>query len=188
MPSSMQEQRRGALRARRALSDEYRASASHVVCQRIVTSREFGASETLGCFLPMHDEVDTREIVERAWRANKRVFVPILRGSAKMLFCEIKPDSELERDRFGIWEPVRGVLREPQRLDMIVTPTVAFDADNNRIGMGSGYYDRCFAFLRNRKYWLRPKLIGVAYECQKVEKIVPNPWDIRLYRIVTERE
>ena len=188
MPLSMQEQRRGALRARRSLSDNYRATASRVICQRIISSREFGASETLGCFLPMHDEVDTREIIERAWRANKRVFVPILRGSAKMLFCEIRPDTELERDQFGIWEPVRGVLHEPQKLDMIVTPTVAFDADNNRIGMGSGYYDRCFAFLRNRKHWLRPKLIGVAYECQKVEKIVPNPWDIPLYRIVTESE
>ena len=187
MPSSMQEQRREALRARRALSDEQRAKASRIICQRIISSREFGASEALGCFLPMHDEVDTREIIERAWRANKRVFVPILRGSAKMLFCEIEPDTELERDRFGIWEPVRGVLCEPKRLDMIVTPTVAFDADNNRIGMGSGYYDRCFAFLRNRSHWLRPKLIGVAYDCQKVEKIVPNPWDIRLYRIVTER-
>ena len=187
MSSSIREQRQGALRARRALSDEQRAAASRIICRSITSSREFQASESLGCFLPMHDEVDTREIIERAWRANKRVFVPILRGSAKMLFCQIEPDTELERDEFGIWEPVRGVLREAKRLDVIVTPTVAFDPDNNRIGMGSGYYDRCFAFLRNRQHWLRPKLIGVAYECQKVEKIEPNPWDIRLYRIVTER-
>ena len=135
----------------------------------------------------MQDEVDTRAIIERAWRANKRVFVPVLRGAAQMAFCEIGPDSELERDAFGILEPVRGVLVEPRSLDVIVTPTVAFDAQCNRIGMGSGYYDRCFAFLRNRRHWIRPKLIGVAYQCQEVEKICPKPWDIRLYRVVTER-
>ena len=136
----------------------------------------------------MHDEVDTREIIERAWRANKRVFVPVLRGGAQMAFCEIDKDTELEQDRFGIWEPVRGVLIPAKKLDLIITPTVAFDENKNRIGMGSGYFDRCFSFLRHRKHWLRPKLLGVAFECQRVEKITPNAWDIRLYKIITEKK
>jgi 5-formyltetrahydrofolate cyclo-ligase len=187
MPASINELRRIALDARRNLSEEERISASKVICRRVINSREFGASKSLGCFLPMHDEVDTREIIEHAWRANKRVFVPILRSKFQMRFCEITAESELERDSFGIWEPVRGFLIDPQMLDLIVTPTVAFDQENNRIGMGSGYYDRCFAFLRNRRHWLRPKLMGVAFRCQQVEKIVPNPWDIPLYRVVTEQ-
>ena len=186
MPVSMEQQRRSARNARRALSDDERAAASKTICQRIIGSHAFKASEAIGCFLPMHEEVDTREIIEHAWRANKRVFVPILPGPAQMLFCEIRLDTELEQDAFGIWEPVRGFLIEPKRLDMIVTPTVAFDADNNRIGMGSGYYDRCFSFLRNRKHCFRPKLLGVAFQCQEVEKITPNPWDIPLYRVITE--
>jgi 5-formyltetrahydrofolate cyclo-ligase len=188
MPVSIDQQRQDALRARRSLSDEVRAAASQVICGRVVTSREFRAARSIGCFLPMHDEVDTREIIDRAWRANKRVFVPVLRRGAGMMFCEIRRDTELQRDRFGIYEPVRGVLADPRTLETIVTPLVAFDADNNRIGMGSGYYDRCFAFLRHRHTWLRPKLIGVAFQCQQVEKIFPNPWDIRLYRVVTEQQ
>lgn len=187
-PLSIQDQRRHALRARRALSDEERETASGIICRRVISSREFTASEKIGCFLPMRDEVDTRAIIARAWRSNKRVFVPVLRGAAQMVFCEIEPDTELERDSFGIWAPVRGFLVEPGSLDVVVTPTVAFDAECNRIGMGSGYYDRCFAFLRNRRYWFRPKLIGVAYQCQEVEKISPKPWDIRLYRVVTDRK
>ncbi len=187
MPPSMQELRRSARSARRALTDDERAAASRTICQRVIGSREFKAADAIGCFLPMHEEVDTREIIEHAWRANKRVFVPILRGPAQMLFCEMTPETELEQDAFGIWEPVRGLLIEARRLDMIVTPTVAFDSDNHRIGMGSGYYDRCFVFLRNRKLWLRPKLLGVAFQCQEVEKITPNPWDIPLYRVITER-
>ena len=147
---------------------------------------EFYSSKSIGCYLPMHDEVDTREIIQSAWRANKRIFLPVLRGDAQMVFCEIEPDSELEQNRFGIWEPVRGLLLDAKKLDIVITPTVAFDLDWNRVGMGSGYYDRCFAHLRNRKIWLRPKLIGVAFDCQKVEKITPNPWDIPLYTVISE--
>jgi len=170
------------------MSEDARVTASQIICRRVCESREFYSSKAIACYLPMHDEVDTREIIERAWRANKRIYVPILRGDAKMLFCEIDPETELERNGFGLWEPTRGFLIEPRQLDLVVTPTVAFDNDKNRIGMGGGYFDRCFSFLRHRKQWLHPKLIGVAFQCQEVEEIAPNPWDIPLYRIITDKE
>ena len=180
--------RQQALLARRSMSADARAAASEIVCQRICDSRQFYSSTTVGCYLPMHDEVDTREIISRAWRANKRIFVPILRGRAEMLFCEIEPDTELEQSRYGLWEPARGILIEPRHLDLVITPTVAFDKNRHRIGMGGGYFDRCFSHLRHRTHWIRPKLVGVAFHCQEVEEITPNAWDIRLYRIVTDKK
>lgn len=188
MPCPTDTLRKDALRARRGMSEDLRAAASRIICQRVCESREFYSSRAIASYFPMDDEVDTRLIIERAWRANKRVYVPVLRGSAKMLFCEINSESELERNSFGLWEPTRGVIIDPRQLDLVVTPTVAFDNNNNRIGMGGGYYDRCFAFLRHRKRWLRPKLLGVAFQCQEVEETAPNPWDIPLYRIVTEKK
>ena len=188
MPGPIKALRRKALRARRDMSEEARTTASERICQRVIASREFYASKAVACYLPMDDEVDTRTIIEKAWRANKRIYVPVLHGNAEMLFCEITPDSELERNNFDLWEPARGILIEPRQLDLVVTPTVAFDCRKNRIGMGGGYYDRAFSFLRRRKHWLRPKLLGVAFQCQEVEEIAPNPWDIPLYRVVTEKE
>lgn len=178
--------RQRALCARRAMSHDERTQASETICKRLCESPEFFACRTVGCYLPMHDEVDTREIIQRAWRANKRIFVPVLRGDVQMVFCEIEPESELEQNRFGVWEPVRGLLLDAKRIDIVITPTVAFDDNCNRVGMGSGYYDRCFKHLRYRKKWLRPKLIGVAFACQKVEKITPNPWDIPLYKVFSD--
>jgi 5-formyltetrahydrofolate cyclo-ligase len=178
--------RRNALRARRNMSDEQRAAASEIICKRVIASREFYASAFVGCYLPMQDEVDTREIIEAGWRANKRIFIPVLRSKGEMFFCEVLPDTELERNSFGVWEPTRGFLIAPQKLDVVITPTVSFDKNNNRIGMGGGYFDRCFSFLRYRKHWIHPKLIGVAFQCQAVEKITPNPWDIRLYRVISD--
>ena len=66
-------------------------------------------------------------------------------------------------------------------LDVVITPLVAFDEYGHRIGMGGGYFDRTFSFLGNRQSWFHPKLVGLAFACQKVEKIQPNPWDIRLF-------
>ena len=131
----------------------------------------------------MEDEVDTRSIIEAAWRANKRIYVPVLRERGEMLFRELSHKTPLVQNSFGVWEPDDGELISPRCLDIAITPTVAFDKNNNRIGMGGGYFDRCFAYLRHRQLWFRPKLIGVAFACQEVEVIRPNPWDIRLYKV-----
>ena len=184
----MKSLRRNALQARRAMSTGERARASAAICGQVVASREFYASRLVGCYLPTSDEVDTREIIEAAWRANKRVFVPVLRKKRQMIFCEILEDTELAKNKMGIWEPTRGFIIPPRELDVVITPTVVFDANLHRIGMGGGYYDRAFAFLRHRTQWLRPKLLGVAFHCQKVEKIKPNPWDIPLYRVFSDKK
>ena len=64
---------------------------------------------------------------------------------------------------------------------------VGFDARCNRLGMGGGYYDRTLAYLRHRVHWRRPLLVGVAHECQRVERLEANPWDVPLDLVVTER-
>lgn len=182
----MKDLRARALRARREMHPDVRAKSSAKICQRVIRSHVFSSSHAIACYLPMDDEVDTRDVIERAWSANKRIFVPVLRKRGKMLFREIRPESTLERNFFGLWEPVTGDFISPRNLDLVITPAVAFDEKNNRIGMGSGYFDRCFSFLRHRKHWLRPKLVGVAFECQRTEEISPNAWDIPLFRVISD--
>jgi 5-formyltetrahydrofolate cyclo-ligase len=182
----MKNLRARALRARREMSDENRRRASKTICNVVTGSREFRAAKLIACYLPMPDEVDTRIIIERAWRAKKRIFAPITRKTGEMFFREIRPETPLSSNRMGLWEPVSGVIISPRALQLVITPTVAYDNSNHRIGMGGGYFDRCFSFLRHRHHWRKPKLLGVAFRCQKVEEISPNIWDIRLYRTVDE--
>ena len=179
----MHKLRQQSLHARREMSVDDRAIASQKICVAVTSSREFLSASRIACYLPMRDEVDTRFIIERAWRANKRIFVPITRDKGEMLFREIRPNTTLQRNSMAIWEPVSGEFISPRNLQLVVTPTVAFDRSNHRIGMGGGYYDRCFFFLKHRKHWITPKLAGVAFKCQQVEEITPNTWDVRLYRI-----
>lgn len=178
--------RKKALQARRAMSNEERQIASRKICAKVTSSREFRAAKLIACYLPMKDEVDTRIIIERAWCANKRIFVPITQSNGEMFFREIRPNTSLIRNRMGIWEPVSGSEISPRDFQLVITPLVAYDKQRNRIGMGGGYYDRAFKHLRYRKHWLKPKLLGIAFSCQKAEEISPNSWDIRLYRIISE--
>jgi 5-formyltetrahydrofolate cyclo-ligase len=54
--------------------------------------------------------------------------------------------------------------------------------------MGAGFYDRA---LRRRvertQPWRRPRLIGVAYAVQQVDRLERQPWDVPLDLVVTER-
>ena len=177
-----------AMRARREMQIADRVDASRCIANQFLNSRYFLSGHSIACYLATWDEVDTSLIIERAWRAKKRIFAPVIDGHGDMTFRNLQPETTVTRNRFGIWEPESEFQIDPSDLDVVVTPLVAFDNARNRIGMGGGYFDRHFAFLRSRRSWLRPKLIGLAFDCQKVEKITPNRWDIRLSRVVSESD
>jgi 5-formyltetrahydrofolate cyclo-ligase len=179
--------RRDALAARRSLTADERSTRSSRIARRFCRSAYFYRSTTLGCYLPMRDEVETADVIDRAWRADKRVFVPVMRSGRRLDFVEIRPDTRLSRNRLGIWEPRGGRSIRPRDLDVCIVPTVAFDADGNRIGMGGGYYDRAFEFRNRPGAWRRPRLVGFAFECQRIASIVPNHWDVALDVVMSDR-
>ena len=182
------DQRKRALQARRSMSVSERQIASEKIARQITHSREFVSARSLGCYLPMDDEVDPSEIIERGWRANKRIFCPVMGKNGSMVYRRLDRNTTLLRNKFGLWEPADSEIISPRQLDVVITPLVAFDRNKNRIGMGGGYFDRCFAFLRHRQSWVAPKLIGIGVACQEVSEIAANPWDIRLYAVYSNLE
>lgn len=172
--------------ARKALSDDERARASATIADIVTRAPWFQRCKNVACYIGTNYEVDTSAIIARAWRMKKRVFAPVLKNNLIMEFRELNAESTLESDRMGIYAPISGDTISPRELDVVITPLVAFDSSRNRIGMGGGYFDRTFSFLRGREHLFHPKLIGVAFACQRVQQIVPNPWDIRLFSIVSD--
>lgn len=69
---------------------------------------------------------------------------------------------------------------EPEELDVVVVPLVAFDAANNRLGYGGGNYDRLLAQIRPDA-----QVIGVAYEEQRVDAVPCEEFDKPLKSIVS---
>ena len=68
---------------------------------------------------------------------------------------------------------------------LIFVPLTAFDRRGFRIGYGGGYYDRTLGALKKTG---RPVAVGLAFAVQEVARVPDQPHDIRLDRIVTERE
>ena len=70
---------------------------------------------------------------------------------------------------------------------IILVPLVAFDAQGNRLGRGGAFYDASLASMRHRCHLKRPRLIGLAHECQRVERLDTDSWDIPLEGVLTDR-
>jgi 5-formyltetrahydrofolate cyclo-ligase len=136
-------------------------------------------------FLAFDGEPSLSSLVGAARRQRKRLYVPVLRGLT-MTFAELDPDAKLAANFFGILDPALGATIDARELDLVLTPLVAFDDHGVRIGVGRGSYDRAFRFLRHRAVWRRPKLLGVAYELQRVAPLAPSSWDVPLFGVVTE--
>ena len=60
-------------------------------------------------------------------------------------------------------------------------PLVAFDEYGQRLGMGGGFYDRT---LQNWQHY-KTQPVGYAHDCQLVEKLPVEEWDIPLPAVVT---
>jgi 5,10-methenyltetrahydrofolate synthetase len=88
--------RMSAKAARRSMSSEEHVRASRRIADRFLNSRYFLASDAIGCYISTWDEVDTSAIIERAWRAGKRIFLPVISAHGKMSFHETLPIGRLE--------------------------------------------------------------------------------------------
>ena len=175
-------------RKRRALPEHERRRRDAAVARAIARSPLFLRADHIALYLANDGEVDLTALIHRAWAMGKRCYLPVL-GPVhhnRLWFNRYTPDSRMVRNRFGIPEPETNWthVRRPWSLDLILTPLVAFDDTGNRLGMGGGYYDRALGALPPR---LRPRLVGLAHECQRLASpLTACPWDVKLDAVVTE--
>lgn len=183
---------RKVIRAQRAkLSEQEQSNCAYAIYLRLRDLGLFNRHQRFACYLASRGEIDTQPIIEQIWSQKKNCLLPILHwGKPNHLqFLPFTPDTLLIKNRYDIFEPVYDAAQVQAlwSIDIIFTPLVAFDTQGHRIGMGGGYYDRTLHFLRQRSAWRKPKLIGLAYDFQKVDHIEAQPWDIPLDCIVTEQ-
>ena len=170
---------------RRLLTAEQQHQSAHLAAQHIAEHDKIRQANTIAVFLSFDGELNTRPIIEQLWQQQKQVYLPVLHpfSSGNLLFLRYRPDSTLVRNRLKILEPqldVREVLPLNQ-LDMVITPLVAFDSHGQRLGMGGGFYDRTL------QHWQQggPYPIGLAHDCQWVDHLPCELWDVPLPEIVT---
>ena len=185
IPFTRQQIRQQIRQRRRALTPEQQTQFALQAADRMMAYPPVLLAQTVAVFLSFDGELDTRPLIDQLWRAGKRVYLPVLHpfSPGNLLFLHYHPNSDLVVNRLNIREPkldVRDVL-PLSRLDVLVTPLVAFDAAGQRLGMGGGFYDRT---LQNwRRHRLQP--VGYAHDCQQVDALPTEQWDIPLPAVIT---
>lgn len=178
---------RSTLRSRRrAIPKSMRAAAAQQVAHLVAGSGWLKPGRHIGLYLSMPEELDTTPLLALAQRRGCTISLPrvVAKRQGRMRFYDLQ--GEVRKGAFGIREPRGAKYRPARSLDLVFVPLVGFDPQGNRIGMGRGFYDTCFAYRRLLRHWRRPLLVGVAYDAQCVPALPLESHDVPLDAIVTE--
>jgi len=191
-PLSRPHLRRMLRKARRALTPSEQRQAAHGLYRQLAQHPLFRRAKHISLYLPTDGEIDPRLLLRAAQRRGKATYLPVLSAwpRTKMVFQRVKPGETLLPNRFRILEPRVNARRQRKvwALDLVLLPLVGFDDAGGRLGMGGGFYDRSLAYLARRKSWRKPALLGLAHECQKVDRLAQASWDVPLAGTVTDRQ
>ena len=173
-------QRIEALEKRRSLTLDEREENSSIIFNTLINVLSINNLKNVLSYVNTSDEVYTSDINNYLDMNGISVSYPVILPDGRM-DAYLPKDHDMKLNRFKILEPNRSKAKKisPQDIDVVIVPMVAFDEKMNRLGHGSGYYD---------KYLVKTKAlkIGLAYECQKMENIITDGNDVRMDYIITE--
>jgi 5-formyltetrahydrofolate cyclo-ligase len=165
---------------------EYR-HRSRLATKAVAGMSMFRSGKRVALYLPFDREADTAALIAAARRRGVRLFAPVIvdRRHSRIRFYPL--EGKLKRGVFGIAVPSSQASPTASRwLNLIVIPLVGVDALGRRLGMGGGFYDRALEFRRLRQNWPGPRLVGLAFDCQRTESSFAEPWDVSLDSLATE--
>jgi len=192
-------------KARKALSEGQQKLASKDLLSRLINHPRITQAQHVSVTLAYDGEIDLTLFIEWCWRQGKNVYLPMVHPTLKghLFFLAYHPETEMVTNRYGIKEPklaslfnhspeqLSNITEHPEifpanKLDIVFAPLVAFDTQGNRIGMGGGYYDRLLSpWFADRS---GPYPIGLAHDCQCVESLPIQAWDVPLPEIITPQQ
>ncbi|MFN7627301.1 MAG: 5-formyltetrahydrofolate cyclo-ligase [Pirellula sp.] len=167
-------------------NQEDKEAVSIAIMNRFMELAEYDAARTVMFYVDVRDEVRTRQALPAALATGKRIVVPYCVDGELELFW-LESMDELELGMYRILEPkneLRGVVHkrlQPEDLDLIMVPGVAFDKNGGRTGHGKGYYDKLLEHARPET-----PLVALAFECQMFDEIPMDHHDIFMDKVVTE--
>jgi len=173
-------QRVALMAARQALDAAAHRTLSRAVLERL--DRDFAdlAPRLVGFYWPIRRELDPLPFVRKLIEMGGAAALPMVVGKGQPLeFRRWSPGTKMAVGVYDIPYPAEGPAVAP---DVLLVPLLGFDEAGYRLGYGAGYYDRTIASFAEK-----PRLIGVGFELGRLATIYPQPHDIPMDVVVTER-
>ena len=185
MVDEMIEEAKAALRiraraARASLDHGERADAAQAAARHFFDSIALQAGDVVAAYWRIRDELDCQPILVKLMDSNQTVVLPVVLGPEQPLDLRIwEQGASLYESGFGTLAPSE--LAPKAEPDVVIMPLLGFDARGTRLGYGGGYYDRTLAAMAKK-----PRLVGLAFAAQELDRIPREAHDVPLDAIVTE--
>ena len=139
----------------------------------------------IASFISIKSEISTQFLNKFLLDNNKILCLPIIKNNSEILnFIEYNLKTKLIPGKFGIMQPSE--LNKEHFPEIILTPCLAFSERGFRLGYGGGYYDKTFSYLKKIKHQFIS--IAVAFDGQKINKLVHDKYDQKIDYILTEKK
>ena len=175
--------RRQAIAERDRIPEKEREDRSRQITKELVSLPEYKRAEVILSYYSFGSEADTRQLIDRALRDGKKVYLPKVLSKTQMRFYQYEPGTLIKSPR-GIEEPPGDSGKEfvmsqehPQNC-LAVLPGLYFDKNGERLGYGGGYYDRFLSLCDGIS------TCAVGFEIGMSGEIPPEQWDIKPQRIL----
>lgn len=171
--------RRDIRQQRRLLAPEAKSRMDERIYHNLLRLVNHFQPEVLYAYASVRQEADTWQFMKKMWEMKKPIALPRIEGE-QICFYYVTGRQDLQAGPMGILEPAEGkCIPAAQAAALVITPGLAFSPDGDRIGYGSGYYDRFFA---REPYHTS---VAVAYPFQIRQDIQPENCDQKIHYLLT---
>jgi phosphoribosylglycinamide formyltransferase-1 len=167
---------------RESLDQKEVLELSEKITQKVISLGEFEIAKTVLLYSSKGKEVFTKNLMQYALLEGKRLCLPVTLKEGLQIY-EVDSLKELSPGAFGILEPLKlpEKLIEPEEIDFVLVPGIAFDKMGNRIGYGMGYYD---SFLKK----VRVPKVGLLFEVQLLDSVPYEKHDVPVDILISEKQ
>jgi 5-formyltetrahydrofolate cyclo-ligase len=157
---------------------------SYKIANQLYQDEDWRQANVIGITVSKFPEVDTYQIIRKAWEQGKKVVVPkCYPQDKKMIFYLLTEFSQLESVFFGLLEPKDDCTEavDARDINLMIVPGLAYTKEGYRIGFGGGYYDR---YLKN----YTGKTLTLAFDVQIIPQFKMEEYDMPVSKIITNNE
>jgi 5-formyltetrahydrofolate cyclo-ligase len=157
---------------------------SNKIANTLYKDKDWLNANVIGITISKEPEVDTYQIIRKAWEEGKEVVIPKCNPKAKTLsFRKITEFSQLESVYYGLLEPIidQTIEVKPEDIDLLFVPGLAYTREGFRLGFGGGYYDRYLTEYNG-------KTLSLAFHFQVIPQFPIEKHDIPVAKIITNDE
>lgn len=179
--------RKNILHSRDLLSINEKTIKDDLILKKLIGLDILNQYSNISCYVNFGSEINTRPILEYILSMKKNLFVPYIDTDNNIMkFAQVKNlNEDLESGYYTILEPKNNLRSgiDHNKIELVITPGVAFSKDKYRTGYGGGFYDKFFASLKSN-----PLKLALSYDFQIIDEIPINEFDIPVDIIITEKQ